>query len=146
MIVAAAGLAAGAALIHGSVMVPHFREYWLFGLFFLVVTPLQLAWGYGVTRSEAPPRRLLAVGAFGSLAIVGLWLFTRTVGLPFGPDPGEVESVGVKDVLASADELLTAMLVALVLWLRAPWAEPPLRWLAWGLVAVSVGAAFIAGH
>ena len=146
MIAAAAGLAAGAALIHGSVMAAHFREYWLFGLFFAVITPLQLAWGYGVTRTDAPPRRLLALGAAGSLAIVTLWLVTRTAGLPFGPDSGQAESVGVKDVLASADEVLTALLVALVLWWRAPVLEAPARWVAWAFVGVSVGAAFIAGH
>jgi hypothetical protein len=39
---------------------------------------------------------------------LALWTVTRTAGLPFGPEAGHPESVGVLDVVAVADELLFA--------------------------------------
>ena len=144
---AAAALTFGAALVHGSVMATHFREYWLFGLFFAVVTPLQLAWSAVVLRQGGSVRAVLVAGAAASVGIVALWLVTRTVGLPFGPDIGEAERVGVKDVLASADELGTALLV--VLSLRSAGAErrpvAAAEVAAWSMVAVSLVAALVAG-
>lgn len=144
---AAAGLSFGAALIHGSVMAAHFREWWLYGLFFAIVTPLQLAWTAGVVRRPSRTR-LLSVGAVGNLLVVGTWALSRTVGMPFGPDAGEAEAVGLKDVLASLDEVALAALVIAVLWGNPDgrgvvrFSEPA----AWALVAVSVIAAMLGGH
>jgi hypothetical protein len=53
-----------------------------------------------------PTRIVLLVGIAGNLAIVGLYLLTRTVGIPFfGPEAGEVEGFGFVDVCATASEL-----------------------------------------
>ena len=146
---AAAALTFGAALVHGSVMATHFREWFLFGLFFAIVTPLQLAWSAAVVRRAGPLRTVLVAGAVASVGIVVLWLVTRTVGLPFGPDIGQAEKIGVKDVLASLDELGTAALV----WIALRPGEPGRRVTAaaevgaWGLVSISlVGALLGGGH
>ena len=146
MIRAAAALTAAAALIHGSVIAAHFREYWLFGLFFALVTPLQLTWGWAVTRGPAPPRALLVAGAAGSAGIVALWIVSRTAGLPFGPESGSAEVVGYKDVLATACELGTAALVAVHL--RMAEREPQRRVLpaCWTLAAIAAFAALLPGH
>lgn len=126
-------------------MVSHFREYWLFGLFFAIVTPLQLAWAEAVRRRPGA-RRLLAVGAAGNLAVVGVWVVSRLVGLPLGPDPFEPERIGFKDVLATVDELGLAGLALVLLARRG--AHPLPSWapvVAWLLVAGSVLVALAGG-
>ena len=75
---------AAAAGIHAAVGPTHFEEGLLIGSFFAVAALAQLGWAAAVL--VAPSRRLLLIGAVGNLAIVALWLATRTVGLPFGID------------------------------------------------------------
>jgi hypothetical protein len=62
------------------------------------------------------------LGIAGNLAIVVLYLLTRTVGIPFfGPEPGEVEGFGFVDVCATASELgIAVALGAVLLWNAAP--------------------------
>jgi hypothetical protein len=142
-VLAAAAASFCAALVHGSVIAAHLREWWLFGLFFIIVTPLQVLWSVLAVR-RPHDRRLLLAGAAGNLAIVLVWLVSRLVGLPFGPETFRPEAIGVKDLLATYDELAVVLLVGLLL------AGRPVR--AWGLGAVwviagvSFAAAFIAGH
>ncbi len=101
---AAAALSLLAALIHLWVTPEHFEEWWGYGAFFLVAAaaqvlyaPLVLAW---------PTRIVLLGGIAGNLAIVALYLLTRTVGIPlFGPGTGEVEEVGFVDLCATASEV-----------------------------------------
>ena len=81
---AAAALSLLAALIHLWVTPEHFEEWWGYGAFFLVAAlaqalyaPLVVVW---------PTRIVLLAGIAGNLAIVVLYLLTRTVGIPlFGP-------------------------------------------------------------
>jgi putative NADH-flavin reductase len=127
-------------------MVQHFREWWLFGLFFAIVTPLQLVWALMVWRHPSD-RRLLWIGAGGNLAVAGVWAASRVVGLPFGPETFRPETVGFKDVLATADELSIAVLLALLLLREGE--RSGTRWLqggAWILVGASVLGSSIAGH
>jgi hypothetical protein len=49
-----------------------------------------------------------------SLVPLAIWLCSRTIGMPFGPEAGEVEPVGLADGVACALEL-GALLVAVVL-------------------------------
>jgi hypothetical protein len=105
-----------AGLVHAVVSVDHFREYFLFGLFFAVLAPAQVAWG--VVAYRRPRRDILLAGAAANLAVVALWIASRTVGLPIGPEPGHPEAIGVVDVLCSADEVAVALLVVALLRLR----------------------------
>jgi hypothetical protein len=105
---AALSLVAGA--IHAVVAVPHFAEYWGFGSFFVALGVFQLGWGIQVYRR--PSALLYRIGAWASLAVVALWVASRTVGLPLGPEPGAAEPVGPLDGLASAIEVAIAMLCA----------------------------------
>lgn len=60
------------------------------------------------------------LGVAGNAAIVALYLATRTVGIPlFGPEAGEVEPVGVIDVISKVAEL-TLIAVLLRLYRLAP--------------------------
>jgi hypothetical protein len=139
---AAAAASFAAALVHGSVIAVHFREFWLFGLFFAVVTPLQVAWS--IFAAHRPDRRrLLWAGAIGNAAVIGIWLVSRTSGLPVGPEPWQAEAVAWKDLLATYDEAAVVMLCALLLARRA---VP--RWLigaTWVAASLSLIAALLPG-
>lgn len=111
----AAALSVGAGAIHVAVTADHFAEFWLYGVLFLVVAAFQLAWGVAYLRRPRPVIAL--IGATVSLAIVGVWLWSRTAGLPVGPSPGESEHVGFIDFVATVFEVLLA--AVLVLRLRA---------------------------
>jgi hypothetical protein len=113
----ACGLSVGAGLIHVVAAVQHVEESVLQALFFEALAAAQLLWAIAVYRS--PGRRLLTAGAAASVLVVALWLTSRTTGLPGAWTP---EPVGVIDSVASADELVLALLVvsqaAAVAWRR----------------------------
>jgi hypothetical protein len=44
-------------------------------------------------------------------AVIGLWLVTRTTGLPVGPEPWEAEAVGTADLLCSGLEAVVVVLL-----------------------------------
>jgi hypothetical protein len=95
------------AVIHFAVAGEHFQEYWLFGVFMLVVAWLQLLWAAGVV--VRPARWLLAVGAIVNAGVVVVYIVTRTVGDVIGPTPNAVEPVGFGDALCT---VLEAIVVA----------------------------------
>jgi hypothetical protein len=127
----------GAAGIHFAVMGDHFAEYFLFGLFFSAVAWLQALWAVAIV--VFPDRRLLAAGLVGNLSIALIWGFSRTTGLPVGPDAGTAEAVGFADVLSTALELL---IVAGCAWLLASQRQPGL--LTWRAGRGAVAALTIA--
>jgi hypothetical protein len=97
-------LSLSAAAIHFAVIGEHFDEWFLAGVFFSVIAWLQALWSAGVL--VWPSRSLLIAGAVGNLVIAVIWTFSRTTGLPIGPDAGTPEAVGFADVLSTALELL----------------------------------------
>ena len=101
---AAAALSLLAALIHLWVTPEHFEEWWGYGAFFLIAALAQAL--YAPLLVRRPNGTVLVLGIAGNLAIVLLYLLTRTLGIPFfGPEAGEVEGVGVADACATASEL-----------------------------------------
>jgi hypothetical protein len=97
-------LSFGAAAIHASVIGGHFREYWLFGVFFATVAALQVLWGVLVLVRPSP--RLYELGAFGASLLVLVWVASRTVGVPIGPGAGSPEQLGVLDMVSTGFEIL----------------------------------------
>jgi hypothetical protein len=101
---AAAALSLLAGLIHLWVTPEHFEQWWGYGAFFVVAAAAQIL--YVPIVLLLPTRIVLLGGMAGNLAIVVLYLLTRTVGIPlFGPEAGEVEGFGFLDVCATASEL-----------------------------------------
>lgn len=98
-----AAAAAGAGAIHLAFAPEHLAEYRPLGIGFLVAGLLQIGWGLAVTVRDSS--RLLLVGGIGSLAVVGVYLMSRTVGLPLGPEAFEPEAFGISDLLCCALEL-----------------------------------------
>jgi len=137
---AAAALSLLAALIHLWATPEHFEEWWGYGAFFLVAAlaqvlyaPLVLAW---------PTRMVLLGGIAGSLAIVALYLLTRTVGIPlFGPGAGEVEGVGFMDLCATASEVGIAVALGAALLRETTTERRRMILLITAVVLVSVGHA-----
>jgi hypothetical protein len=109
----ACGLAWAAGLIHVVAAIQHVDEYVLFAVFFALLAPAQFAWGTALYRR--PGRRLLLIGAIGSLLVVALWVASRTTGLPLGPEAWTPEPVGPVDAIASADELALALVAVMQL-------------------------------
>ena len=115
----AALLSVGAAVIHFAVIAEHFDEWWLTGLFFLALAIFQLAWALLVLR--VPSRPLYLAGAVANALVVVLWIVSRTTGVPVGPGAGEAEPVALPDTLATAFEVVLAVvLVALLSEQTAP--------------------------
>jgi hypothetical protein len=101
----ASATAAGSALVHFAVAPEHFAEWWGFGLFFVLCAEVQLGWALLLGRAGG--NRILAVGLVGSLFLIAVWGLSRTSGLPFGPEPGVPEEIGVPDLASVALELVT---------------------------------------
>src|SRR3954462_2821637 len=132
----AAGAALGAAAIHDYVAPEHLREWGVYGGFFIGVTAVQLALAWLVLRR--PTVTVLLGGIWGTMALIGIYVASRTTGLPLTPAhqhghvlvagdftngvphlPGatgsNAEAVGAVDLSALAVELLlTTILVGLL--------------------------------
>jgi hypothetical protein len=93
----------GAGLIHLAVVQEHLDEYWLFGVFFIVLGVGQILWAVAALALDRPP--WLRTMAYGNLAVVALWAVTRTVGLPIGPEHWEPEAASRADVLCTLLEV-----------------------------------------
>jgi hypothetical protein len=102
---------AAAAGVHAAVGPVHFRELFVFGLFFAGASLAQIGWSLAV--AIRPSRTLLLAALIGNGAILLLWLFTRTIGLP--GLMAEPETVGVWDLSAGAWELAVVVAVARIL-------------------------------
>ena len=101
---AVAALSLLAAMIHLWVMPEHFEEWWGYGAFFLVSAFAQGLYAPGMLLW--PNRVVLLAGVAGNLAIVILWLVTRTSGIPyFGPHAGEIDEIGTLDLVCTLAEV-----------------------------------------
>ncbi|MEO6714193.1 MAG: hypothetical protein ABIM89_12295 [Mycobacteriales bacterium] len=110
----AAGLSLTAGVVHAIATVDHFSHYWLYGVFFMVVTYGQVLWGIALWRNRASARAL-RIGAYANVAIVAVWVLSRTVGVPIGPYTWDAEPIGLADAAATIDQLLLAAYVTVVL-------------------------------
>jgi len=119
-----AALSAGAAAIHFAVTFEHFSENLWYGAFFLVIAWAQLIWAaVAVWRLL---RWWLWLGIAGNAMILGVYLASRTTGLPLGPDQGHTEPFGALDVTCALLELVLIAGCAALLW-RPSLADRPVR-------------------
>lgn len=131
----------GAGTIHLALGPEHMATWSVLGYGFFASGVLQLFLGVSLFRTES--RRPLALASASSLALIGVWLVSRTTGLPVGPQAGRAEAFGRADVLCIALEAVVG-LGALALLLRphagrSPADPTPARRLT--LRAVVAGAA-----
>jgi Na+-transporting methylmalonyl-CoA/oxaloacetate decarboxylase gamma subunit len=104
---------------------------------------LQLAAGWAMCRR--PSRGVLGFAVVLSLGIAAVWLMSRTVGLPIGPEHWTPEEVGSLDVVSTADELALVWLVAVHAWRTPRLLALSANVLGGALVVVSA-LGFMLGH
>ena len=107
----------GSAAVHALVVREHLDHWPAAGLFFVVLAAGGLVVGMALLRRVDTPRLLAALALSGGPLLV--WVASRTVGLPFGPEAGEPEQVGQADVAACLLALIGAG-AALILLRAAP--------------------------
>jgi hypothetical protein len=141
-----AALSIVAGFIHAAVAAPHFGELWLFGSFFVALALFQLGWGIAVY--ERPSASVYRLGLRASVAVIAVWVASRTVGLPLGPEAGSAETIGPLDPIASAIEVAIALLCAALLRRGRPLPAPVavirpvvLTLMGLGLLALLLGGA-----
>jgi hypothetical protein len=108
----AAVLSIAAGVIHISAAGDHTSLPVMFAGF-MVIAVLQIA--LGALLLSRPPSRLVIWGAIVmTLGSIGLWLLSRTAGIPYLPD-GHVEPVGFKDSICKLFELASIPALLLLL-------------------------------
>jgi len=112
--VAAASLSLVAAGIHLWATPAHLAAWWGYGAFFMAAATAQTAFVWALALHPGP--RVLRAGIWGTVAVLVLYLVTRTAGVPFGPDTGMVEHVGALDAAAAIAQV--ALLIVLCAALR----------------------------
>lgn len=109
----AVGLSLAAALGHLWETPGHFLLWWGYGAFFLVVA---LALGlFGVALLRWPGPRLYLVGIWANLAVLLVYLASRTWRVPFGPHAGTLEETGFVDMSAAVAGMAVVVVLATML-------------------------------
>lgn len=100
-----------AAGVHLSVTPEHFREATLLGVFFLLLAGVQVT--YAVALLRRPEQKLLLAGMVTNAAVIALWLWSRTISVPFGI--GGREAVGATDLACTVIEAVSLALSVILL-------------------------------
>jgi hypothetical protein len=100
----AVSLSLAAALIHLWAAPQHLEEWWAYGAFFLGTALVQGLWSLTFLRWPSS-QVLCSFGIWSNLAIVGMYVLTRTAGVPFGPHVGHVEDPEVLGMVATVAEI-----------------------------------------
>lgn len=127
-----AALSLGAGYVHFAYAESHFQEWWGYGAFFVAAANLQAL--FAVLLVWRPRAWLPLVGIAGNLAIVVVYVLTRTNGIPLGPHRRVVEEAGAIDWLTTAGQV--AIIVALIAMLEGRLR----RWLINGLMLLGAVA------
>src|SRR3954453_11642191 len=110
----AATLSIGAGGIHFAVIQEHLSEDVLAAIFFVALAWFQVIWAMAYLLRPNDALRLVAIVV--NAATVGIWVMSRTTGLPIGAEPWTPEAVGLADVVSSSFEIiLVALLVGSLL-------------------------------
>jgi hypothetical protein len=100
-------------------------------MFFLVTGVLQALYAVAILRW--PSIWLVLGGIAGNLAIVGMYVLSRTDGIPMGPHTGVKEGAGAVDLATTGAEIV---LVAVLLTLLP---SRPRRWIINGMLLAGLG-------
>lgn len=107
---AAATCLAVAAGAHFAALPAHRGDGLMTAGFFLAVGVLQFAAATALARRSSPTIGVAVVA--GNLGVLGVWLWSRTAGVPFGSHAGVAEGVGPLDLAAVAAQVVAVAAVA----------------------------------
>jgi hypothetical protein len=93
-----------AAWVHLAYAASHLRQWWAYGAFFLAAGAGQALFAPLVLRR--PRGWIAAIGIAGNLAIIAMYVLTRTAGPPLGPHAGAAEPAGTIDLATTATEVV----------------------------------------
>jgi hypothetical protein len=112
LLAAVATVSVASGLIHFAAVPEHWADYRIAAVFFVGLGLFQVVWAALVMGR--PSRLLYAAGAAASLLTIGIWIASRTSGLPFGPFAGVAERAGRADVVSTIlEEVLVVGLILL---------------------------------
>jgi hypothetical protein len=130
----------GAAAVHVAAAIADAEEGGLTVAFFVTVAVAQAAWG--LVALAGASRAWLALGAIGNLAVLAVWIASRTVGLPIGEASEAALPVAFPDTVASALEAFIAIGAGVLAFragrVRRPAAQVPAFTAVAGLVVAAV--------
>jgi hypothetical protein len=115
----------GCAAIHLAVIPDHINHWVVASAFFLALAMAEIACGV-LLLGQAGLSVLVAVAAAAAVPLA-LWVWSRTSGLPFGPNANVPEPVGLADVAAGVLELGTLVIAVVLLRARRSGAVRPER-------------------
>ena len=115
----AAVMASAAGVIHLAQIGPHLENGWAIAAFFGIVGIVQFVAAALLLRRPWPAPWCW-MGVVGSTAVIGMWVVSRTIGGPLGPESGEAEALGAADAAASLAEAIMVVVLLLCLWDRSP--------------------------
>jgi hypothetical protein len=107
------GIVAGCAGVLHLLASRDHLEHKLVAASFVVLALAQIGWAALVVWQRSS--RLLMFGILGNLAVVGVWAFSRTTGIPFYEPIKAVEPVGIADATATMFEIIAALGAGLLL-------------------------------
>jgi hypothetical protein len=112
--VTAAALSLVTAWIHLAYTASHWRDWWAYGMFFAATGVFQGLFVPAIVRWPKSVWVALA-GIAGNFAIVAMYVWSRTMGVPMGPHQGVAERTGLVDLGCTAMEIvLMGVLMAMV--------------------------------
>jgi len=112
---AAAALSLAAAWVHLAYAAPHLRQWWAYGAFFLATGAGQALFAPLILRRPRP--WVIAAGVAGNVAIIAMYVVSRTYGPPLGPHARVPEVAGPIDLATTAVEVC---LVGVLLTMMGP--------------------------
>jgi hypothetical protein len=135
----------GSALLHAANAPHFFHVYWAYGAFFAAVAWFQIVAGTAVL--VRPGRAVFVTAAVLNVAVVLVWIASRTVGVAIGPLASTSLSVGTADALAIGLELAVvvgavACVLKPALTRKRPTAVAPATLIAFLVVAMAGGTAY----
>jgi hypothetical protein len=108
-----AALSLTVAWVHLAYAAPHLRQWWAYGAFFIATGAGQALFAPLILYRPRP--WLILTGVAGNVAIVGMYVLSRTAGPPLGPHAHVAERAGTIDLSTTAAEIvLVALLVTML--------------------------------
>lgn len=101
------------AWIHFAYVSSHWRDWWAYGVFFLVSALFQGL--FAAAMLKWPNRWTALAGIAGNFGIIAMYVMSRTYGIPMGPHTGIVEKASAIDLSCTAGEIvLVGILLGMV--------------------------------